>query len=141
MTVSKHTRRAVLSKGAATLILAGTAGCLGTDSETATVDMTDDLAFAPETVRVTVGNAVTWTNESDVTHSVTAREASLPDGAAYFATGGFESEQAARQHINDGLISAGKTYQHTFEQAGTYDYYCIPHESSGMTGTVRVEEP
>jgi len=58
---------------------------------------------------------------------------------SYFASGEFDSEGTARDNINEGLVAAGEAYEHTFERAGTYEYYCIPHESSGMTGTVRVE--
>lgn len=30
---------------------------------------------------------------------------------------------------------------HTFEVAGVYDYYCIPHEAVAMIGSVIVGEP
>ena len=33
---------------------------------------------------------------------------------------------------------SGATSSFTFEEPGTYDYYCIPHESQGMVGTVTV---
>jgi plastocyanin len=28
--------------------------------------------------------------------------------------------------------------RHTFDVPGTYQYFCIPHEMAGMTGTVVV---
>jgi plastocyanin len=37
------------------------------------------------------------------------------------------------------LIQSGDTFDVTFEQPGTYEYYCIPHESAGMKGTIVVE--
>ncbi|WP_435120048.1 plastocyanin/azurin family copper-binding protein [Halolamina sp. C58] len=101
--------------------------------------MTDDFAFEPKTVTVDTGTTVTWTNPGDVPHTVTAYEDEIPDGAAYFASGGFESERAARNNLKEGLIVPDETYGHTFEQSGTYGYFCIPHESSGMVGTVRVK--
>jgi len=70
---------------------------------------------------------------------VTAYDGQIPADAAYFASGGFESEQAARNDISGGLIASGDTYEHTFETPGTYEYVCIPHESSEMTGTIVVE--
>lgn len=100
--------------------------------------MTDDLRFDPATVTIDSGETVTWTNAGDVNHTVTAYEDGMPDGAAYFASGGFDSERAARDRITDGLIAAGEEYEHTFTTRGTYEYYCIPHESSDMIGTVRV---
>jgi hypothetical protein len=33
---------------------------------------------------------------------------------------------------------SGGTFSFTFEETGTYDYYCIPHEDLGMTGSVTV---
>jgi len=32
----------------------------------------------------------------------------------------------------------GATYEHKFTTAGTYPYFCAPHCSVGMTGTVTV---
>lgn len=101
--------------------------------------MTDDLTFEPQTATVTPGESVKWTNGGGVEHSVTAYEDEIPAGGAYFASGGFESERAARNHVNEGLVGPDETYEHTFEQSGTYRYFCIPHESSGMVGTVRVK--
>ena len=34
----------------------------------------------------------------------------------------------------------GGTYEYTFDTEGTFDYFCIPHESAGMTGTVSVKQ-
>ena len=101
--------------------------------------MTDDLAFEPADITVSVGETVTWETTGSVPHSVTAYEEQLPDGAAYFASGGFDSESAARDaYPSEGSVGAGETYEHTFETAGEFPYFCIPHES-GMKGTVVVE--
>ena len=109
-----------------------------------TVEMTDNLVFDPDSITVSVGDTVTWENVGSVGHSVTAYEDQIPDGAAYFASGGFDSEQAARDAYSvgdpdSGNVPGGESYQHTFETAGTYEYFCIPHESS-MVGTVEVQE-
>lgn len=101
--------------------------------------MADGFAFDPARLTVDAGTTVEWTNDSDVGHTVTAYADRIPDGAAYFASGGFDSEGAARSNVGEGLLAAGESYEHTFEVAGTYGYYCVPHESSGMTGTVVVE--
>lgn len=140
MSPELYDRRTVLRLGTVTLATLGTAGCLsGRASSGQTVTMPDTLRFEPETTRVETGGTVTWTNESDVPHTVTAYEDEIPDVAAYFASGGFESERAARNRISEGLIAPGESYEHTFDQAGTYGYFCIPHESSGMIGTVQVK--
>jgi hypothetical protein len=38
------------------------------------------------------------------------------------------------------MIEGGSrgTFSFTFEEPGTYDYFCIPHESLGMIGSVTV---
>ena len=110
-----------------------------------TVDMTDDLVYDPETITVDVGDTVTWENVGQVGHSVTAYEDEIPDDAEYFASGGFDSEQAARDayapgDTDAGDIPGGESWEYTFETAGTYEYFCIPHESAGMVGTVEVRE-
>lgn len=131
-------RRTLLSLGATALAssLAGCAGGIGP----VRVRMTEDFAFAPETATVEPGTTVRWPNESEVGHTVTAYGDRIPDDASYFASGGFTSERAARNDIEGGIVDPGETYEHTFETPGRYDYFCIPHESSGMVGTVRVRE-
>ncbi|AHG02640.1 copper-binding protein [Halobacterium sp. DL1] len=117
----------------------GGGGDSGSFTETSTIEMNDELAFAPKQVQVSAGTTVTWENVGAVAHSVTAYEDEIPDGAAYFASGGFDAEQAANEaYPDEGSIPEGETYEHTFETTGTYEYYCIPHEMSGMVGTIKV---
>jgi plastocyanin len=71
---------------------------------------------------------------------VTAYGDSLPDGAEFFASGGASSEQDARDDLSGGLLTEGETFSVTFSEPGTYEYFCIPHEQVGMTGTIIVEE-
>jgi len=157
-------RRRFLRCGAAALA-AGTAGCAGdnitpatpraserepTASETgdavtrtpagqpdAVVEMNDDLAFVPAEIEIAAGDTIGWTNVGSFRHTVTAYEDDLPEGAAYFASGGFDSEQAARVETG-GYLEETESYAHTFETEGAYEYYCIPHETAGMVGTVEV---
>jgi plastocyanin len=109
--------------------------------QTSTVNMTDQLTYSPKKIEVEAGTTVTWRNVGSVGHTVTAYEDELPDGAEFFASGDFDSESAAvdgYESDNGGNIEAGESYEYTFETTGTYEYYCIPHEMNGMTGTVRV---
>lgn len=105
-----------------------------------TVDMTDGLAFEPPTLSIVVGDTVTWRTVGSVGHTVTAYDDEIPSDAAYFASGGFDSEDAARQDYPGGTVAADESYTHTFETPGTYAYFCVPHERSGMTGTIEVAE-
>lgn len=100
-------------------------------------------AFSPTELEVSVGETVTWTNRSARTHTVTLYEQTRPNDAAYFASGGFESEQAAREAWRTdraGGLTDGETFSHTFETTGTYEYCCLPHERAGMTGSITVTD-
>ncbi|ELZ65686.1 halocyanin [Haloferax prahovense DSM 18310] len=77
------------------------------------------FGFGPAAVRVSTGTTVVWEwNGKGGSHNVAA------------ADGGFESELVG---------DSGHTFEHTFEEAGTYRYACTPHETLGMKGAVVVE--
>lgn len=112
---------------------------------THTVNMTDSLKFDPESIKIAVGDTVVWKNVGSIAHSVTAYENKIPSDATYFASGGYDSEQAARDGYSaddpdSGSIPGGESYKHTFETTGTFPYFCIPHEAAGMKGEVEVVE-
>ncbi|AFK18236.1 copper-binding protein [Haloferax mediterranei ATCC 33500] len=134
-------RRRLLRLGGATLVAMISAGCsaTGRSGGVKRVSMTDDFGFDPERLTVSTGTTIRWVNDSDIVHTVTAYEDEIPDDATYFASGGFESERAARNELTGGLIGPGGAYEHTFDVPGTYEYYCIPHESSGMVGSIVVK--
>lgn len=99
---------------------------------TVTAGMTNTLKFTPQTLTIHVGDTVVWKNGSALSHTVTdvpklaskAGDAMLPKGAKPF---------------NSGYIDPGQSYSHTFTVPGTYHYFCIPHEATGMTGVVIVK--
>ena len=80
-----------------------------------------NIAFTPGTITISVGTTITWTNKDNVIHTVTS---GTPGNASGF--------------FNSGNMSQGATFTYTFDTAGTYEYYCIPH-SSNMTATVIVQ--
>lgn len=141
-------RRAFLAIVGGGLAVGG-AGCVdvglgegGLDDDEFDVGMTAN-AFRPEEYEVSVGETVVWGNNSTRGHTVTAYGSELPEGAAFFATGGFESTGAAREAWStgrDGNLPPGETFEHTFETPGEYPYFCIPHERGGMVGVVVVTE-
>lgn len=122
------------------------AGCSGGESSAGEpnavdgtlVEMTDDLTFEPASVEVPIGGTVVWRNVGGVPHTVTAYGDGIPADAAYFASGGFASERAARDGYDRGALGEGDEYTHTFETPGEYRYVCIPHEGAEMTGSVTV---
>ncbi|MQB00586.1 MAG: copper-binding protein [Actinobacteria bacterium] len=113
-------------------------GCSQKERPPGQIGMTSGHAFDPVTVTIDAGETVTWINDSSESHTVTAFDDGIPEGAEYFASGGFSSEEEARDEVGDGLMKEGETFEVTFEVPGTYRYLCIPHESHGMTGTVTV---
>jgi plastocyanin len=122
--------------------IAGCAGVFGSDPPEYDVGMRAK-AFVPVTIEVSLGDTVVWYNNNDRPHTVTAYDDAIPDGAEYWASGGFDSEEAARdgyQNAVRGVIDPGQTYEHTFNVPGTHEYFCVPHEIGGMVGTVTVSE-
>ena len=80
-----------------------------------TVDISN-FAYDAETITVTKGTTVTWTNQDTVDHTVTGTDGG-PDSA---------------------LLSKGQSYSYTFDEVGTFEYFCKPHPY--MTGKVVVTE-
>ena len=102
-------------------------------SATVTMATTDESShFEPHVVWVETGGTVTWELDSG-SHTTTAyaektdKPQRIPDGANAWDSGTI-SEQ-------------GETFEHTFETPGVYDYFCVPHEATGMLGTVVIGNP
>lgn len=76
-----------------------------------------DRSFAPEAIEVVASGAVTWSNDDTEGHTVTAVD------------GSFDS----------GIMTIGDEFSLTFEEVGSFDYFCAIHPE--MTGTVTVSEP
>lgn len=136
-------RRAFLT--ASVGVAVGLAGCVGSSREQPDYDigMSSSDFLPKEEFEPRVGEPVVWRNTGSRTHTVTAYQSRIPDAATYFASGGFDGEGAAREAWNangGGGIVSGETYKRTFEVPGTYNYFCIPHEPTGMVGKFTVVE-
>jgi plastocyanin len=98
-----------------------------------TVEMNDQMQFAPDHLTIRSGQTITWRNVGNMVHTSTsdpawaqdAAHATVPDGAKPW---------------NSGLIRKGESWRHTFEVPGEYAYFCIPHEAAGMVASITVEE-
>ncbi len=136
-------RRRTLLASLGSAASVGLAGCLGGSAELAENEIgMSTRAFEPIGMTVEAGTTVRWRNTDRGVHTVTAYEDDIPEEATYFATGGFDSEQAAKDawyNGTDGGLDPQEAFEYTFEVPGEYDYYCIPHEAAGMVGTVVVE--
>jgi len=79
-----------------------------------------DHSFSPGSVSIQQGDTVKWTWRASG-HSVTSGTPGSPSGL-----------------FDSGINNSGHTFSHTFSDPGTITYYCIPHGSSGMVGSVTV---
>jgi plastocyanin len=89
------------------------------------------LAFAPKDLTVASGTTVTWRNDEAIGHTVTSGAVTGVD-----ATTGLRSGQTPDGLFDKPLAAKGDTFSHTFDQPGTYSYYCAIH--LGMNARVVV---
>ena len=85
--------------------------------EEVTVRMEDNF-FDPANITVEPGTTVTWVQSGNNPHTTTSYDGLWDSG---LLPGG-----------------SGQTFSFTFDEPGTFDYFCIPHESLGMIGSVTV---
>ena len=64
-----------------------------------------DFHFDPATITINQGDTVTWNNNGPTAHSATANDGSF----------------------DTGILKKGQSGSHTFNQAGTFSYFCKPH--------------
>ena len=75
-----------------------------------------NMSFSPATLTVKAGTTVTWTNNDNMDHTVTADDASFDSG---------------------NMAMMGGKYSKVFSTAGTYTYHCTIHPT--MKGTIVVK--
>jgi plastocyanin len=98
----------------AMLLLAVSPSVKASDQPSAAVKI-DNFVFGPQTITVTVGTTVTWTNSDDIPHTSVSTD------------GVFKSK----------VLDTDEKFSYTFTKAGTYPYYCTIHPK--MTGKVVVQ--
>lgn len=74
-------------------------------------------SYSPARLTIKKGTTVTWTNQDAVQHDIT------PDNPS----GDWKQSS---------LLSRGQSYSVTFNEIGTFTYFCTPHPE--MTGSVTV---
>jgi len=84
-----------------------------------------DKAFSPNPIQAKVGQTVVWTNDDSAMHTVTSGTTGAPDGKF---DSGLQGPSA--------LTAKGKTFEHKFDAAGEYPYFCTLHPA--MVGKVVV---
>lgn len=77
--------------------------------------------YDPASAKVKTSTTITWTNDDTLPHTVTSGNADTgPSG-----------------EFDSGIVMGGGSFTHTFDKAGSFDYYCALHPY--MTGQVVVE--
>lgn len=125
-------RRTFVSRSLGTVLGLGVAGPLlscgdggdisdpGDDAGDATVVDVADNVFSPQSVTIQTGDTVRWRHVGQNDHTIT------PD----------EHSEWARQ----AFAAGSDAFEHTFNTPGTFPYFCEPHQSIGMVGTITVQE-
>jgi plastocyanin len=103
------------SDSAATAQAAATTTTTTMESESTDKVRIADFKYAPETVTVKAGTEIAWTNSDDATHTATADDGSFDTGD----------------------LDKGDAKSVTFDQAGSFTYYCRFHPF--MKATVEVQ--
>jgi plastocyanin len=92
-----------------------------------------DMSFQPQTIEISAGQKVVWTNTSQVMHNVVADPAKamvalnvkLPSGVKPFSSQ---------------MLQPGQSFSKTFDKPGVYKYVCTLHEGAGMKGVIIVKD-
>ena len=84
------------------------------------------MRFEPRNVTVKPGQTVVWVNDDNLVHTITSGTGTLPSHVP----------------LSSSFLTRGQTFRHSFGEAGTYEYLCLPHlDQATMRGaTVTVEE-
>ena len=77
-----------------------------------------NLAYSPSSTTVKVGTTVKWTNNDNVTHTITSN-----DGSTF----------------NSGNVNPGGSFSYTTTVTGTFNYHCLIH-GLAMSGVLIVTQ-
>jgi plastocyanin len=114
-----------MKRGLFVLVILGLAGCASPEPAP-TAEASAEIityAFTPQTLEVTTGTRVTWTNGDEVRHTVTPI-----DRQKWGGDGSGDDEE--------NWLEQGESWSYVFRSVGEFTYFCIPH--ANMTATVIV---
>lgn len=69
----------------------------------------NDFIFKTTYLKIKKGVKVTWTNDGQISHTVTSAETS------------------AKKGLSSGMLANSASYSFTFNETGVYEYYCSMH--------------
>ena len=100
-------------------------------AETHVVQMTTvdfEPRFVPDALAIQPGDTVEWVNTD-----ATSLEHVTSSGAG-------SSDPLAGDYWQSPSLRLGESFAHTFSEAGTYEYFSVPHEFAGMFGMITVTD-
>jgi plastocyanin len=107
----------------ALLVLVSFSSVLPAEAATVEVKLGTDagmLAFEPSVITISKGDTVRFVNNKLAPHNAV-----------------FDGHDELSH--TDLAFAPGESWDETFDQAGSYDYWCEPHRGAGMVGKVIVE--
>lgn len=110
--------------------------------DTVTVQMigsSNGYQFKPSTLQIKVGQTVKFVTVSGGPHNITFDAQDIPAGSEAALSQDMPNQQAK---LTGPLVTnPNDTYIITFKgvKPGAYKFYCLPHQSLGMQGTITVE--
>ncbi|MGD9535023.1 MAG: PQQ-dependent sugar dehydrogenase [Candidatus Nitrosocosmicus sp.] len=84
--------------------------------------LSGDRSYSPNPITIETGQTITWYNGDTISHSVTS---------------GLDNSDDSGEEFDSKAIIPNQSYSITFEDSGTYPYYCFYHPS--MVGEVIVK--
>src|SRR5438270_4386675 len=98
------------------VLATGSPALLETGAKSATTPIViDNFSFSPTAVTVPAGTTVVWTNHDDIPHTVAENN----------------------QRFKSKALDTDDTFSYTFNDPGTYEYFCSMHPK--MTAKITVE--
>lgn len=88
------------------------------------------LVFEPASLTVAKGESITFVNNAGFPHNVVFDEDEVPEGV--------NAEAISHE---DYLNAPGETFSIKLDAAGSYSYYCEPHQGAGMAGARQLVVP
>ncbi len=112
-------RRLMLLAAMLAMVLVAAAPAWAQQGQNVPVTM-DDNHFEEADITVEPGTTVTWVQGGNNPHTTTSYDGLWDSGIIPGGSGG--------------------SFSYTFNEPGTYTYYCKPHENQGMVGSVTVSQ-
>jgi plastocyanin len=106
----------LLSFAAFGLVAVPIAARAGASADEVTVTI-DNFTFAPKALTVAKGTRVTWLNRDDIPHTIVSN--------------------SSPKRFKSPPLDTGDKFALTFDQSGTYEYFCSIHPMMTATVTVR----